>query len=125
MKFVKISKLKSLSCISISVDSMLLFVLISGLFLRSCCVGACRQVIQHVQSGDSPLPPRCCPPEVSRVMTGCWRRQPDERLRMTEVRRALDATLRRLVTSSPRGGHVAGNSCDNEYLELLDTEPMS
>jgi len=58
-------------------------------------------------------------------MTGCWRRQPDERLRMTEVRRALDATLRRLVTSSPRNDHVAGNRCDSEYLELLDTESMS
>jgi len=50
-------------------------------------------------------------------MTGCWRRQPDERLRMTEIRVALDAALRRLVT--PRG-HVTGNRCDNEYLELLD-----
>jgi len=108
-----------------SADSMLLFLVISGRLLQRWCVGACGQVIQRVQSGDSPLPPRCCPPEVSRVMTGCWRRQPDERLRMTEVRRALDATLRRLVTSSPRGGHVAGNSCDNEYLELLDIEPIS
>ena len=77
------------------------------------------QVIQRVKSGSSPLPPRCCPPEVCRAMTGCWRRQPDERLRMTEVRRALDAALRRLVASSPRG-HVTGSRCDSEYLELLD-----
>jgi len=53
-------------------------------------------------------------------MAGCWRRQPDERLRMTEIRRTLDAALRRLVTSSPRRGHVTGSRCGSEYLELLD-----
>jgi len=80
------------------------------------------QVIERVASGSSTLlPPRCCPPEVRLVMTGCWRRQPDQRLRMSQVRQALDSALRRLVTSSP-AGHVTANSrrCDNEYLELLD-----
>jgi len=52
-------------------------------------------------------------------MTGCWRRQPNDRLRTTEIRRALDAALRRLVTSSPHG-HVTGNRRDSEYMELLD-----
>jgi len=80
------------------------------------------QVIERIQSGSSLVPPRCCPPEVRRVMTGCWRRQPDERLRMTEVRGTLDTALRRLVASSSPRGHMTGtgNRCDNEYLELLD-----
>jgi len=89
-----------------------------GKLSRTACARC--QVIDRIQAGGSLLPPRCSPPEVCRVMVACWRRQPDERLRMTEIRRALDAALRRLLAPSP-AGHVTGNSCDHEYLELLDT----
>ncbi|CAH1780054.1 unnamed protein product [Owenia fusiformis] len=61
------------------------------------------EVIQHIQNKLLECP-RLCPDDVYRIMLGCWRKQPQDRLTMTEIRKMLQC----ISETFP------------EYLELID-----
>ncbi len=48
------------------------------------------QVIQQIQSGKILDCPRICPEEVRKIMLGCWRKPPNERLSMREIKSRLE-----------------------------------
>jgi serine/threonine protein kinase len=87
-----------------------------------------QEVIQHVQTGHTLIPPRCCPPEVARLMSGCWLRQPTDRLRIADVHRQLNDVYNSVSPSTAGCGRHVINSLskngirrDSEYLELLSS----
>ena len=57
------------------------------------CVCAYLQVIQHLQRGAILDCPRVCSGDIYKIMLGCWRRQPTDRLTMREIEKCLKAAV--------------------------------
>lgn len=57
---------------------------------RPFCINFTPQVLQHIQNGNLLECPRYCPEEAYAIMLDCWKRQPQDRLTMKEIRLKLD-----------------------------------
>ena len=56
----------------------------------ACTVRCVVQVIRHVEAGKTLDSPPGCPDCVYQLMLGCWRRQPQERASIKDLRHSLD-----------------------------------
>ena len=54
------------------------------------CSVLCLQVIQQVSMYKLLESPRPCPQELYKIMLGCWKKQPSERLTMREIHVKLE-----------------------------------
>ena len=101
-------------------------------FLQFYALGSCfMQVICHVESGRTLDRPPGCPDAVYQLMLGCWRRQPQDRLTITEIYQCLDLfvdmpTSSKILTTTPRSpvkNAVALGNASPQHLQPVTTTP--